>query len=1515
MFDNNWLRGSFDMHSQVRFGNKVFYPLTHAQLRIWYTEKLHSYTSLCNIGGTNRINGVVDFNLLEEAINNLVKFNDGLRLRIIEQNEAVYQYVSEHEPIRLDFKDFSIYENPDAELNKWVEEEASKPFVLENGRLFYFALFKISDNDCGYFAKFHHIISDGWSIKIVTEQICNNYVKLFRGEEIKHQEQYSYLEYIDKERKYLNSDRFIKNKEFWYEKLKELPENFLVNSSKRTEAKRSTIDLDKCLSSRIKSFVSENRCSINTFFVSILLFYINISTQKEDIIIGTPVLNRSDKVEKNIFGMFTSTMPFRVKLSCEGTILDIISDVHKGLKNCYVNQKYPYDLLASDLDLNRRGYENLFQFCVNYYNTKLASEFNGVPSKVVEFHNGNQLYSLQLVIREWSDTGCITLDLDYKTSDYTSVQITRIFKTLKTLIEQVLSNPYEKLCNLTYMSEEEKNELLYEFNSTSKEYPSDKTVFQLFEEQVEKTPDRIAVSFGDEMLTYLELNQRANQLARFLRQNGVEQETIVGIMVSHSLDMVIAILGIIKSGGAYLPIDPEYPSDRIDYILKDSGAAVLLTDGHDDKISDFNGRLISIHDKSMFTGEMHNLGFQSRPDHLVYVIYTSGSTGKPKGVMIEHRGLVNYIWWAKKLYVKSEEDAFALYSSLSFDLTVTSVFTPLIGGNKIVVYKDDGDEYILHKIMRESKVSIIKLTPSHLSLLKDSDNRNSSVKRFIVGGEDLKTSLAASIHESFLGDIEIFNEYGPTETVVGCMIHKYEYEKDNSSSVPIGVPADNVQIYILNSALKPVPKGNCGELYISGDGVARGYLNRVELTKERFIDNPFLEDSKLYKTGDLARFLDKGIIEYAGRIDHQVKIRGHRIELGEIEKYLLSIEGVKDAVVIDRKDEEENKYLCAYVVSNEEVRDYKIRSCLSELLPYYMIPAYIVCLDSIPLTPNGKVDRGLLPEPKSLVKEKTELVAPKNEMEQKLIDVIKEVLGVERIGMSDNFYWLGGDSIKAIQVAAKLNKMGLKIKTKDILSNAVFEEMAIHLERTLFNDEADQNPCEGYVEHTPITSWFFSQPFENFNYYNQSVLLTLKKDIHMEKLQRALKELICHHDALRLNYDTKSNKMFFNPDHLSIGCEVNVFDLLHYPYDKQDSEMVCIGEELKSSMDIENGLLIKSCVFDLGTRGKRLLLTAHHLVIDGVSWRIVLEDLANLLSHNNNNKEAILPMKTLSIQKWALALARYAQNYALEDVKYWEGLLGKHYTMDTDFDTGSDTVEHSNSICAKVNKREVNMLLSTANSAYGTQTVEILMISLILTIREFLNRDNIILEIEGHGREEIFDNINVYRTVGWFTCIYPAVFNICGDGISSQIKALKEQIREVQAKGFHFGMLKNHLNNLENQSVKHIRFNFLGDFDGINMNGLFEVSDANTGSDCAKNNEMTCLIDINALIKHGELEIRFTYSRNKFRDETMNNLLDLYKNKLLDMIEHCCNKVTREFTPSDFETVDISQEELDGLFS
>jgi non-ribosomal peptide synthetase component F len=475
-----------------------------------------------------------------------------------------------------------------------------------------------------------------------------------------------------------------------------------------------------------------------------------------------------------MFGMFTSTMPFRFVIESDCTVSETLTRVNDELMNCYFNQKYPYDLLIQDLELKKKAFDGLFNVCVNYYNTKLNSELNGFPIENIEFYNGNQNYSMQLVIKDWSRSGSLTLDIDYKINDYSDNQIDDMFIRLTNLIHQMLMNHNEKVGHVCLLSEAERTRLLYDFNSTETEYPKDKTIYRLFEEQVERTPEKIAVSFNKDELSYEELNAKANQLARFLVKKSVKKGVIIGLLTINSIETVIGILGILKAGGAYLPIDPDYPSDRISYMLEDSGSEVLLTNFELPAGITFNGEVIDLNTQSLYAGEKTNVGVPGKSDDLAYVIYTSGSTGKPKGVMVEHKGLVNYIWWAKKMYVKSRDEVFPLYSSLAFDLTVTSIFVPLISGSKIVVYnsKEDEYEYVLYRVMKENKATVVKLTPSHLSLLKEADNRNFSVKRFIVGGEDLKVSLARIIHEKFAGNIEIFNEYGPTETVVGCMIHK-----------------------------------------------------------------------------------------------------------------------------------------------------------------------------------------------------------------------------------------------------------------------------------------------------------------------------------------------------------------------------------------------------------------------------------------------------------------------------------------------------------------------------------------------------------------------------------------------------------------------------------------------------------------------------------------------------------------------------------------------------------------------
>jgi amino acid adenylation domain-containing protein/non-ribosomal peptide synthase protein (TIGR01720 family) len=1494
-------------------GGSLFFPLTHPQKRIWYMEKLYPDTSLYNIGGPSRIKGRVDLIIMDRAIRIFIKKNEGIRLQFFERDGEVFQKISEYDGGEIDFFDFSQSEKPEMEYNNWIEKEIQKKFKLIASNLYYFALFKISDIDRGIFIRFHHIISDGWSVNIASEQIFGIYEKLLKGEDIGEDVEYSYIEYIANEQKYLNSDRFLKNRAFWINLFEELPEPIMPNNTGILTGSRKTCELECGISQKIKELVSENKCSINTFFVTLFLIYLYKITQHNDIVIGTPVLNRSTKREKSIFGMFTSTMPFRFQMDDRSTVIQMMKKVNTELLNYYFHQKYPYDLLVQDIELKKRGCDSLFQICVNYYNTSLNKELDGFSVENMELYNGNQLYSLELVIKDWTDRGSLTLDFNYHVADYTQAQIDSMLASMFSLAGQVLNDPSVIICGLDVLTESEKRCQTVDFNLTDSNYPKEETIIQLIEQQVKKTPDNIAVYFNDIKLTYAELNKRSNQLAKLLRDKGVSRDTIVGLMVTHSVEAVVGILGIIKSGGAYLPVDPDYPSDRTGYMLEDSGCRILLTNCRSGYESGFRGEIIDLEDEGLYSGGDADPAPVNGPRDLVYVIYTSGSTGKPKGVMIEHMGLLNYIWWARKMYVRDMDDAFALYSSLSFDLTVTSVFTPLICGNSIYIYRDDGQEYVLFRIMKEKKASVIKLTPSHLSLLKELDNRDSSVKRFIVGGEDLKVSLATAIHNSFGGNIEIYNEYGPTETVVGCMIHRFDNGRDTAASVPIGVPADNVQIYILDKDLKPLPAGYMGEMYISGDGVARGYIHRKDLTEERFVSNPYKPGHKMYRTGDLAKFLDNGRIEYCGRADQQIKIRGYRIELGEIERHISDYGLINNAVVIDREECGGGKYLCAYIVPDGDISADSLREYLSKRLPEYMVPVHFIIMDEIPLTKNGKVNKNLLPVPACQESGTANFAAPGNDREEKLLEVVAHILNKPDMGMKDNFIYHGGDSIKAIQVAAKLNEAGLSVRVRDILSNPVIEEMALCIEK--HGDRADYMPCKGSFKPTPVMLWFFSQNFQVENHYNQSVLLDFKREISAIELGMILDGLIRHHDSLRLNYDIESGEMYYNNNFLELTNRVELFDLSGFGRTEQEQQIRQLGSELKSNLDIGNKVPIKACIFNLGARGRRILFTAHHLVMDGISWRVLLEDFARLYEYGGEDGAFVLPGKTQSIMRWANKLQEYAKAEAIGQIEYWNQIAAHDFVFPADYDSEGDSIDNSTTYTENIDEDETRLLLHDANRAFGTEPYELMLAALVLAVGGLCGSSEVVMELEGHGREELFADIDISRTVGWFTSIYPVVLKKYGQDLSVHIKAVKEQLRCIPDKGLGFGILKYLTDALPDSHKKHIRFNYLGEADNISYNHLFGIAGEDSGSESSGLNHMTSLIDINLIILNKRLNVNYTYSKLKFLNETICRLSQRFLDHLREIIYYCSSKSWTEYTPSDFDMVKFSQDELDQLVS
>ncbi|RKD31340.1 non-ribosomal peptide synthetase [Lacrimispora algidixylanolytica] len=1486
----------------MNYIEKYYYKLTHPQKRVWYVDKINSGSSIHNIGGCLFIDKYINFEIMSKTLNIIIKENPELRIRFTVKNGEPVQYIHDFLEEDMEFVDFSNYKNPELEQKIWAEEIFKIHFLLEDSQLYRLKIFKISKIKYGVLLTIHHIIADGWSISLLEQKICEVYNKLIKGESVSFCKNYSYLDFVEDENKYLSSYRFEKNKKFWIEKFIDSPRDFLYKSTNSIEGDRASYSINERMTSGIKKFLVENKCSLNTFFIMIILIYIYKISNKKDIIIGVPVSNRIGK-QKQVIGMFTSTMPFRFIVDYELKIGELVGVIKKELGMCFFNQKYPYDLLLKDLNINSAGYDSLFNISVNYYNSQFVNEIDGKSTKIEEYYNGNQSYSLQLVIKEW-DNNRITINFDYKICEYSKAEIHTMLVYISNIIQEILANPNIKVKNIEMLSKNEIDYKLFQVNETFTLYPA-KTVSELFEEEAIANPNRIALEFNDKLMSYQELNKKSNQLAKYLMINGIKNNSVIGIIASHSMELIIGMLGIMKAGGAYVPIDPNLPAERVNYMLEDSGCHILLTNMELHKETDFVGIITNL---SGFKYELYSSSTFIKPDvpldNLAYIIYTSGSTGKPKGVMIEHRGLTNYIWWAARMYLKDKNEVMPLYSSISFDLTVTSIYTPLISGNRIIVYDSDETEFILYKILRENKISVLKLTPAHLVLLKDSDNSKSRIKRLIVGGDDLKTNVADNIYNSFGKKVEIYNEYGPTETVVGCMIYKYTQETSNNMSVPIGYPIDNVQVYVLNSELSVVPTGMVGELYISGDGVARGYFNSSSLTYEKFIANPFIKGKKMYRTGDAARYLEKGCIIYEGRIDNQVKIRGHRIELGEIEGRLIENEYIQDAAVLYRQDMIKDNVLIAYVVCKKNILDLEIRIWLRKFLPSYMIPSYFVFLDNLPLTANGKIDHNLLPIPQ------IDNECPNQHFsntEKMFAIVLKEFLGVNDVNMKDNYYQLGGDSIKAIQISSKLKSLGLDLMVKDILGLDTIEETASRIKYNNSANFIDQNICEGNFNVLPIVKWFFNQKFINESIYNQYLRLNVK-NIDIDKMGSIINKLIEHHDGLRVNYNRELGMLYYNNQYLTEKKTLRYLDLSKHSYDDQVNE---INKYKLCKFDIENSLLFKFIVFDLGNSTYSLLFVSHHLVIDGISWRIIVSDFNTLLNQVLNGQEFTLPMKTNSLKDWSDQLIHYSKkNYNVE-IGYWENILKRTNSYSMHLVDNIEKVKGTSVLSELVDEKTTNGLIKTVNEIYGTDFSDTLLIAMILAINKVTGNEQVILELEKHGRENIIESIDISRTIGWFTNIFPAFFEVNYEEMDCNIKSIKEQIRKIPNNGFDFSILSYEKNEFSYKSDKLIRFNYLGDLDNIIDKNIINF-DFGLGMD--EKNHVSCLMDIAIMVVNKKIRIDITYN-NGLKYEIVRDFCQDYIKIMGLILEESNNKCVKELTPSDFDVANISQEDLDSLFT
>ncbi|NFG84174.1 amino acid adenylation domain-containing protein, partial [Clostridium botulinum] len=855
-----------------------------------------------------------------------------------------------------------------------------------------------------------------------------------------------------------SDEKFKQKLEYWINtlsgELKPIDLPCKYNNNYKYNKEYGTINI-KISQSEYDNLITLNKNSDIAIYITLLSVFnslISKYTGNTEVMIGSPVLKDKDKIVNSLIAI-------RSNICLNDTFKQILLKTKEITLEAYKNQNYPMNTVLKNIGLEEK-----------YFYSMLNVIFAMENIHELEFLESYQYDLLFLWKRECNGIFC---EIKYNVDAFNKADINIMINYYIRILKYILNDINIMIKDINLITEEEKNKLLYEFNDTYTKYLKDKTIQELFEEQVERTPDNIAMVFEDKKLTYRELNEKANSIARVLRDKGAKADSIVGIMVERSIEMIVGIIGILKSGGAYLPIDPYLPKGRILHMIQDSHSNILLTTEEFLEDIKFNVEIINLSNRNLYKHKNSNLEIINKSNDLAYVIYTSGSTGSPKGVMIEHKSINNLVLEFKKsIYSKyNEKLRVALLAPYYFDASVKQIFVALIEGHTLYITNEDirkdGEELL--KYYKVNKIDVSDGTPSHINMISYYLNefKDLTIKHLIIGGDILNQTHVKKVFK-ILEDIKISNVYGPTECCVDCSIYTMEQEKNkNMENMSIGRPISNCEIYILDKDYKLAPIGVLGELCISGDGLARGYLNNPELTAEKFVDNPFEPGIKMYKTGDLARWLPDGNIEFLGRIDNQVKIRGFRIELEEIENRLLEYEGVKEAVVVAKEDKERSKYLCAYIVSNNKIDRNELKNYLLKDLPEYMIPLNFVNIKKIPLTSNGKVDRKILENREDLINIYEECEKPRNSMEEVMIEVFKEVLGVENLGINHSFFDLGGDSIKAIRLISKLKKHGYKLEIKDLFKYNTIKDVSnrITLEE---NSIINQELVKGKIDLIPI---------------------------------------------------------------------------------------------------------------------------------------------------------------------------------------------------------------------------------------------------------------------------------------------------------------------------------------------------------------------------------------------------------------------------------------------------------------